>query len=153
MTRPATTPTYASGQLVANSATAGLVVPFIIPLGNSQAQGMFRLTRIRLSKTGTTNTNATFRIHFYEASPTVTNGDTGVLLTNLALNWLGVIDLPSMLVFTDGCTGTGSAVAGSEMIIRCSSGKTIYALMAAGAAYVGQSSETFTLIIEELDSY
>ena len=152
-TRPADTTAYASGDLVANSTTAGSVVPLSIPLTNSFAVGCFRLTRARITKSGTSATNANFRIHFYETSPTPANGDNGAWSTDQAVHWLGNIDVTAMLAFTDGCTGIGSATAGSEMFIRMAAGKTLYALLEAKAAYTPVSGEVFTVTIEELDAY
>lgn len=152
-TRPADTTAYASGDLVANSTTAGSVAPLSFTLGNSFGVGSFRLTRARLIKSGTTATNANFRLHLYEASPTPANGDNAAWSTNKAANWLGNIDITSMLAFTDGCAGTGSAAAGSEMYIRLTAGKTIYGLLEARAAYTPANAEVFTVILEELDAY
>ena len=66
-TRPNDTTAYASGDLVANSTTAGSVVPLQIDLGNVAAvgHGITRITRARLTKSGTSPTNANFRIHLY----------------------------------------------------------------------------------------
>lgn len=152
-TRPADTTAYASGDLVANSTTAGSVVPLTFSLGNSFAQGQLRLTRARIYKNGTTPTNANFRLHLYESSPVPANGDNGAWSTSKAANWLGNIDVTSMLAFTDGCAGTGSAAAGSEMLLRLSAGKTIYGLLEAKAAYTPASGEIFTVVLEEMDSY
>ncbi|WP_315731654.1 MULTISPECIES: hypothetical protein [unclassified Bradyrhizobium] len=153
-TRPNNTTAYASGQLVANSTTAGSVVPMSFVLGNQFPMGNFRLTRARLVKSGTTVTNATFRIMLYQAAaPTVTNGDGGAYLSTGAANWLGNIDVTSMLAFSDGAAGTGSFPAGSEAFIRCTTGSTVYALLMAQGAYAPAANEVFTLTIEELDTY
>lgn len=152
-TRPADTTAYASGDLVANNVTAGSVVPLTFTLGNTFPIGTFRLTRARLYKSGTTPTNANFRLHLYEATPTPANGDNGAWSTDKAASWLGNIDVTSMLAFTDGCAGTGSAAAGSELLIRTSSGKTIYGLLEAKAAYTPASGEVFTVVLEEMDAY
>ncbi len=153
-TRPNDTTAYASGDLVANSTTAGSVVPISIPLGNLAAvtNGITRITRARLIKTGTSATNANFRIHLYQASPTCANGDNGAWSTSKAADWLGNIDVASMLAFTDGCTGTGSATAGSEMYLRLTGG-TIFALLEAKAAYTPVANEVFTLILEDLGAW
>lgn len=152
-TRPADTTAYASGDLVANSTTAGSVVPMTFNMGNTFPQAQFRLTRARIYKTNTSATNANFRLHLYEASPVAANGDNGAWSTSLFSNWLGNIDVTSMLAFTDGCAGTGSAAAGSEMLIRVSAGKVIYGLLEAKAAYTPTSGEIFTVVLEEMDSY
>jgi hypothetical protein len=151
--RPANTTAYASGSLVANSTTAGSVVPLTFTLGNSFGPGSFRMTRARISKSGTSAANANFRLHFYQSSPVPTNGDGGAWLTTKAADWLGNIDVTSMLAFTDGCSGTGSAVAGSEMFLKLASGATVYGLLEAKAAYTPASGEVFTVTLEEVDAF
>jgi hypothetical protein len=153
-TRPADTTAYSVGDLVANSTTAGSVVPMAFVLGNVFGVGSFRTTRARLTKSGTGVTNATFRLHLYQvAAPTVANGDNGAWSTNGAVNWLGNIDVSSMLAFTDGATGTGAFAAGSEGFIKLASGVTVYGLLSALGTYTPASGEVFTVTLEELDAY
>src|SRR5215467_13349757 len=90
--RPNNTTAYAVGGLVANSTTPAQVVPMAFVLGNSYGVGQFRMVRARLSKSGTSATNASFRVHLYGAQPTPANGDGGAWLTDQAANWLGNID-------------------------------------------------------------
>src|SRR6476646_2848263 len=89
LTRPNDTTAYAAGDLVANATTAGAVVPLQIELGNIAAvgHGMTRITRARLTKSGTSPTNANFRIHLYEAAFVPQNGDNGAWLTDHAASW------------------------------------------------------------------
>jgi hypothetical protein len=154
LTRPNDTTAYAAGDLVANATTAGAVVPLRIDLGNIAAvgHGMTRITRARLTKSGTSPTNANFRVHLYEAAPVPQNGDNGAWSTDHAASWLGNIDVASMLAFTDGCTGTGSAPAGAEMFLRLASG-SIFALIEAKAAYTPLANETFTLTLEDVGQW
>lgn len=152
-TRPNDTNVYASGDLVANNVTAGSVTPMTLALANP-AQNQTNILRCRLSKSGTTATNATFRVHFYDALPAVTNGDNGVWLSSKAANYLGYIDCATMLALSDGCSGFGGAAAGAEMRIRLSSsGSSLYALLEARAAYTPVANEVFTLTAECLDNY
>jgi len=153
-TRPNDTTAYAAGDLVANATAAGAVAPLRIDLGNVAAvgHGITRITRARLTKSGTAPTNASFRIHLYEAAPVAQNGDNGAWSTDSAASWLGSIDVTSMLAFTDGCTGTGSATAGSEMFLRLASG-AIFALIEAKAAYAPAANETFTLTLEDVGQW
>lgn len=151
-TRPNNTTAYSSGQLVANSTTAGSVVPLSFPMGNRFPNGRTRLTRARISKTGTGITNASFRIHIYGVLPTLSNGDGAAWLSNNAANWLGNIDVTSMLAFSDGAAGTGSAPAGSEMFLNVP-GANIYALLMAQGAYTPVANEVFTVTLETLDEY
>ncbi len=152
-TRPANTTAYASGNLVSNSTTAASVVPLTFVLGNSFGPGSFRMTRARISKTGTSATNANFRLHLYQSAPVPANGDGGAWSTSKAADWLGNIDVTGMLAFTDGCCGTGSAAAGSEMFLKLASGATVYGLLEAKAAYTPVSGEVFTVTLEEVDSF
>jgi hypothetical protein len=152
-TRPANTTAYASGQLVANSTTAGAVVPLAVSVGGNSMPGATRITRVRLAKSGTVATNASFRVHLYGASPTPANGDGGAWSSNQAGSYLGSIDVASMKPFTDGCCDVGAAAAGSEFLVRLPSGTTIYALIEARAAYTPVASEVFTLTLETVDDY
>lgn len=154
-TRPANTTAYVAGQLVANSTTAGSVVPLAIPVGGQTGFINMRLTRVRLMKSGTTSTNANFTVHLYAASPTCANGDGATFSTNQAANWLGSIAVTTMQAFTDGCTGVGSFASGSEAFLKTSnaSGQSqqfVYALLQAQAAYTPVSAEVFTLTLEEV---
>jgi hypothetical protein len=149
-TRPSDTTAYASGDLVANSTTAGSVTPLTLTLTNP-AQVQTNIVRCRLSKSGTTPTNANFRVHLYTASPTVANGDNGAWSSSKAANYLGYIDVASMLAFTDGCTGFAGVTAGAEMRINCNG--VLYAQLEAKAAYTPVSAEVFTLYVECADNY
>lgn len=152
-TRPANVTAYAANALVANNVLPGSVVPMTFQLDNSFPMAQFRLTRARLYKNGVAVTNATFRLHLYQALPTVTNGDGGAWLSTNSADWLGNIDISSMLAFSDGAAGTGSCPAGSEMIIRAKQGKNVYGLLQALGAYTPASGEVFTVVLEPLEAY
>lgn len=157
VTRPADTTAYASGDLVANSTTAGSVVPMTLRLGYTGPQGQTRFTRIRLSKTGTSITNSAFRVHLYDGAAgtmTFANGDNGALSNDKAAFYLGNIDIAAMFAHTDGAAGFGAAPAGSEIMFKGSTGAgTILAVMEARGAYTPTSGEVYTLTIEDLGSY
>jgi hypothetical protein len=155
-TRPNNTTAYAAGQLVANNTVAASVVPFKFQLGNTFPQGMIRLTRARLWKSGVSVANASFRLMLFQSQPTVvTTGDGGVFasVVNDSQDWLGNIDITSMLAFTDGAAGTGSFPAGSEGFIRWKTGSIMYGLLMAQGAYTPVANEQFICTIEEVDSY
>ena len=106
-TRPGDTTAYASGDLVANSTTAGSVVAPVFTIGRS-ASGFgqqFRIDRIKISKSTVTTTNASFRVHLYRIAPTVANGDNSAFSTSGAANDLGFYDVIVDQAFTDGATG------------------------------------------------
>ena len=150
-TRPADTTAYASGDLVANSTTAGSVTPMSFAIARVAAgTGMIR--RCRLSKTGTSITNASFRLHLYTVSPTVTNGDNGVWLSTQSATYMGSLDMSSAKAFSDGAGTTGTPSDGSEINFALPSGQTVYGLLEARGAYTPASAESFTVELEVLQN-
>lgn len=149
-TRPADTTAYASGDLVANSTTAGSVAAMQFTATRIAAgSGMIR--RLRLRKSGTSVTNASFRLHLFKAAPgTITNGDNGAFSTSGVADYLGALDVTMDRAFTDGATGHGLPVTGSEINFKLASGQTIYGLLEARGAYTPASGETFTADLEIL---
>lgn len=146
MTRPADTTQYTSGDLVANNVTAGSVVPLSLSMARvSGLGGMVR--RVRLRKTGTSITSALFRVHFYRSSPTVSNGDNGVWLTNKSADYVGAVDITCDRAFTDGASGNGVPNVGNELNFTAD---TYYALIEARGAYTPASAEAFTVELELL---
>lgn len=150
-TRPNDTTAYASGDLVANSTTAGSVTPISLTVARANdATGMIR--RVRLNKSGTGTTNASFRVHFYRTSPTLTNGDNGVWLSTVA-GYLGACDVTIDKVFSDAAKGTGAPLVGSEINFLPTSGaRTIFALVEARGAYTPAAQEVFTVEVEVLQN-
>lgn len=150
-TRPADTTAYASGDLVANSTTAGSVTPMSLAIGRGSSgaavTGMIR--RLRLRKSGTSIANASFRVHLYRASPTVANGDNGAFSTNQAANYVGRFDVTMDQAFTDGASGNGVPAVGSEVNFHTA---TYYALIEARGAYTPANGETFTVELEVLQN-
>lgn len=147
-TRPADTTAYTIGDLVANSTTAGSVVPLKFNIG----PGGFRIQGARVGKSDSTITLATFSLHLHESIPTLVNGDNGALSTNRA-NKAGILAFPIMVAFSTqgqanlnlGDTGFLSNLAGYT------STGILYGLLSAQAAYTPVSAEVFdvTLIIEK----
>lgn len=148
--RPADATAYASGDLVANSTTAGSVTPLSWSTAARYAGGSGQVRRVRLRKSNTTTTNATFRLHLYTASPTCANGDNAAWSTNRS-GYLGSIDLDMAggngRVFTDAAEVIGVPAVGSE-INFVATATTVYGLLEARAAYTPASGETFTCELE-----
>jgi hypothetical protein len=152
-TRPADTTAYASGDLVANSTTAGSVTPmtFTMPvLGNRRN----KIVRARIKKSGNSVTSASFRLHLYTSSPTVTNGDNGAWLSSES-GYIGSIDVVVDKAFNDSsgpAVGYGSPTAGAEVNLPNTLGgtgkNTLYGLLEARATYTPASAEVFTAAIE-----
>lgn len=146
--RPADTNAYASGDLVANSTTAGSVAAMSLTVARNAASS-FMLRRLKLRKSGTSTTNASFRVHLFRAAPaTVTNGDNGAFSVSGVADYLGAVDVTIDRAFTDGAAGFGVPVVGSDLCVKLSSGSSVYALIEARAAYTPASAESF---VAELD--
>jgi len=151
--RPANTTAYASGDLVANSTTAGSVEPFSVAVARSKNM-RGKITRVRIIKSDPSITNAAFRVHFFRVLPVVTNGDNGVFApTALAsYGYLGAFDVTVDLAGgTSGAVGVGVAKtgAGTEMIFKPVAGsRNLYALIEARGAYTPASAETFKIEVE-----
>jgi len=148
-TRPANTTAYASGQLVANSVTAGSVVPLSWTAARVSG-GNFYIRRVRMTLSSKSVTLTSFRIHFYTVTPTIANGDGAAWSTTLA-NYVCKMDVPvaSWEAGTDVSIGFGLPTSGdgNECNVVAST-QTLFALVEARAAYVPASGETVTVIPE-----
>ena len=146
-TRPADTVPYTAADVIANSTTAGSVTyPTIAAARGNDVAGT--VLRLRLKKSGTTLTNAIFRVHLYNAQPSVTNGDNGVWLTTTA-GYVGAFDVTMTQSFSDGAMGIGTPTAGSGVNFAPATGtQNLYYLIEARAAYTPGSAEAFTPTVE-----
>lgn len=148
-TRPADTNAYTSGDLVANTTTAGSVVPLSWQVTGNGMHGNLLIRRIRIEKSTNTLTSANFRVHLYETSPTVTNGDNGAWLTTYS-GYLGAFDITIDRAYSDPAAhGSGVPIVGSEVIIDATVEKIIYGLVEARNSYGPGSGEVFTITLEE----
>jgi len=157
-TRPADTTAYASGDLVANSTTAGDVAAIELRGFSVNSQGSCIIRRLKLAKSGTSITSAQFRVHLFRSDPaTVTNGDNGAISVSGVADYLGAVDITIDRAFTDGACGFGVPIVGSEFMVRmpgansASTGQSIFALVEARAAYTPASAEVFTLTADQVD--
>lgn len=155
-TRPADTTQYAAGDLVANSTTAGSVVPLSWILGSSAISAPTTIKRARIVTSATSVTALTFRLHLYDASPAVANGDNGAFSSTNAANYLGYISCDGTTTpgakFSDGAVAIGAQTAGAEINVRPAS-KTIYGLIESVSTYTPASAETFTVILDLIEHY
>lgn len=153
-TRPADTTAYAAGDLVANSTTAGSVVAMSFTSMVRTAGDCVRLERARLTKTGTSLTNAQFRLHLFEDVPVPSVGDNAAFQTSNALSTTKVLNYIGSFSFTLDRSGSdgasGRAVPDTTFPITTSpvSGTTLYGLLEATAAYTPANAEAFVLTLE-----
>ncbi len=144
-TRPSDTTAYASGDLVANSTTAGSVTPLSFHVAGTRG---CKIWRAKILKSGATATNASFRLHLFKDSPTVTNGDNGAL-AHIEANYQGFIDVVvSGSLGSDDNSGVGIFVNNalfSPLAIYTDTDQVLYGLLEARAAYTPASAEVFTV--------
>lgn len=149
--RPADTSAYASGDLVANSTTAGSVAAMSFAAARV-AGGTGMIRRVRVRKSNTSLTNASFRVHLYRAAPaTIINGDNGAWSTSGVADYMGSVDVVMDRAFTDGAWGIGLPT-GPEINFDLTSGLNVFGLVEARGAYTPASGETFGVDLEVLQN-
>lgn len=145
-TRPSDTTAYASGDLVANSTTAGSVSPmaFAIPYGRA-----FEITRVTVSTAANiTATGADFKLHLFRDSPTVSAGDNSAIANNNSANYIGQVDITSSTGTSFPATaGLRSSALTVPMIVLADMDQVIFGLLEARGAYVPTSAEVITVTV------
>lgn len=150
-TRPADTTAYASGDLIANSTTAGSVVPMQFTVAR-EAAGSFMIRRVKIATTNASALNTQKRLHLYSAAPTPANGDNGAFSTSGRSTYLGAFDVTIDRAFTDGACGFGVPVTGSDIVVKLAAGQIIYGLLEARSAITPVSAGTITTTLEVLQN-
>lgn len=153
-TRPNDTTPYASGDLVADSTTAGSVTPLSWNVHRSPS-GSIRINRVKVKKSGAVITNASFRLHLYASAPTVANGDNGAW-SSIEAGYLGFVDVVVDKAFSDASAGHGTPVYTNVCQIDVklpgtndtTTSKKIYGLLEARGAYTPAAQEVFTVSLE-----
>jgi hypothetical protein len=173
LTRPADTTAYAAGtaaapgaagDLIANSTTAGSVVPlkFRVSRGND---GVAYIRGARLYRTGgglaagQHNIAGAIRLHLFNAATgtSVGNGDNGALLASPVSNWMGYIDLTPIAsapgLRTSGNVSVqvywGVPARTGEMIVPLAATQvSIQGLLETRVAFTPIASEVFTVQID-----
>jgi len=140
-TRPADTTSYASGDLVANSVTAGSVVP--LAFGDAAVGGVLRTVQsVRLRKSGTGANGNNWTLLLFNALPTSTAGDNDAFaVSDGRAKLAGKFTGTAGDAFTDGTT---HLLESASPVIAAG---VLYGLLQVGAAYAPASAETFTLEI------
>lgn len=144
-TRPANTTAYASGDLVANSTTAGSVVT--MSFGRVPTSGLW-LRKIELRKSDPDVTSASFRLWLTtDSAVTFTNGDNGAL--SIASSTLAIGDVIASFDITVDRSLPGSGDIGYATfdpgLHFIGGGTTVYGFLEARAAYTPGSEEVFTV--------
>ncbi len=150
LTTTASVTAYASGQLIANAASAAAVTPLAFPACRvAGGSGMIR--RVRLKTTDSAFVGGTVRVHFHRDAPVFANGDHAAWLTNES-DYLGAFDVTVDRSFSDASKGIGGTpLVGNEIDFVCAPGSsTIYAELEARSAIVPHGGKTITIAAEIL---
>lgn len=152
-TRPADTNNYADNDLVANSTSAGSVVPMEFAIGVGNGRGI-RIVGATIQKSGVAVTGATFELWLFGTTPTSTAGDNAAFATTAVdtAQHLGNFIFPAMAAYTNDAramTYVGDQTGGQNPIFHYMSGESvIYGLLQTAAAYTDEASgETFTITL------
>ncbi|MES2042589.1 MAG: hypothetical protein V4475_01870 [Pseudomonadota bacterium] len=145
--RPANTTQYAAADLVANSATAGSVVPLSFDPAARFPGGNGAVKAVRIAKSGVVLTAAAFKLHLFTDAPAVTNGDNGALApTNgLAKGYLGAVAVTIGTAVGDGAFGRASC---DLMFDTTKPSSKLYGLLEVTDVYTPGSAESFTVELE-----
>ena len=102
--------------------------------------------RVRIFKSGTSTTNASFRVHLFNVLPTVSSGENAALaITAGGANYLGQIDVTVGQATGDGAAGQAT----TEINCHPVGGATnLYGLLEARGAYTPSSAEVFSVYLE-----
>lgn len=154
ITRPANATPYASGQLVANSVTAGSVTNLQFTTLARVSGGSGVIVGAQIQKSTTSVTNAAFRLHLFNTAPTyVTSGDGTALSTVVvasAKGYLGYVDITAMTAFSDVAWGSGAPDNTRGSIPYVATAQIIYGLLEVRGAYTPGSAEVFTVTLDAL---
>jgi hypothetical protein len=130
---------------MANSTTAGSVVAMTFSPVTKGSGRSAQIRRVRISKTGTSVTNAAVRLHLYTTSSiTAANGDNAAWSTDKAANYVGSVDVTIDKAMTDGAAGNATC----ELNVNSLS---LYGLLEARGAYTPASAEVFTVTLESAE--
>jgi hypothetical protein len=149
-TTPSGTTAYASGDLIANSGTAGSVTPLSFTVCRvNDGTVMIRRARIMTTDSGFAGKQVILKL--YKSSPTVANGDNGAW-SSTESGFLGQVPVTFTETFSDPLyKGIGAPAVGSEINTECSSGaKTVFGLLIAGEAITPQGAKVHTVYLEAL---
>lgn len=144
ITRPNDTTAYDPGDLVANSTTAGSVVPLRWDFNAIPTYALIR--RVLVTRSNTTAAGAPFRLFLFNAAPTVANGDNGAFSgafgQTITATFTGTVNIGGN---TNGRFGVLTPESGFAPAVLSGS---IWGLLTADGAYTPTANEVFTLRLE-----
>lgn len=158
--RPADTTAYASGDLVANSTTAGSVTPMEFTVGRQTDLGA-TILRARVKVEDAAWKNASLCLHLFRDAPICSVGDNGAFNSSETLQcteagYLGVIELTLDKQFAGGTVavkGIGAPSTGAGInTVPASGQRKIYGLLESRSVLTPASAAAFSVTLEILQS-
>lgn len=141
------TTAYDANDLIANHATAGSVVPMSFGLKGIGGSGIIR--GLRLFKSGTATTQASFKVHLFESAPTPANGDNGAFGIATADGYLDGVAVDMTSGAQAGTAGLYERIGGLAIGFSIPTiNSKLYGLLQAIGTYTPTSSETFKITLE-----
>ena len=152
-TRPADTTAYALGDLVANSATAGSVVPLSWTVTGSTT-GSAWIFKASINASNTALVNDVFVLHLYKTAPTLTVGDNGVFAAGTTTaGWICDITVTmNSYAFSDGVSGSGVPNTSNACMVVAPASSTIYGLLETRQIFTPTSASTFAVALEDQEN-
>lgn len=149
LTLPTGTPAYASGQGLWQNATAGSCTPLALVTGTPGLSPFVEIASVRLYKSSTSLTNASFRVHFFTNTYAIGAGDnaTLALTPTLITDALGTFDVIVDQGYANGAFGVGLPTSGVARLSgqTADAQGTLYCAIEARGAYTRAASEVFTV--------
>lgn len=149
------TPTYAAGQIVANSSTAGSVTP-LSWTATTAAACSFDLYQVKLSITQTgAGVNTAFDgwqllMRFYTSAPAYGAGDgSAYRVTTGGANLVATYSC-TLTQLDDAATGNCVPVNAPPLTLKLASGSTLYADLTAQGAPIGGARQASKVVTAEL---
>jgi hypothetical protein len=138
--RPANVTAYGAGDLVANSTTAGSVVPlsFKFPTGYGR---MVRVESVYGQIDNTTPTNCDLTLYLYKDSPVSAAGDNAAYSAPLA-SLQAVINVGQLVAHSDGSCLWNHLGSADSPVVELDGDGILYGLLSVGGAYTPASAET-----------
>jgi len=150
LTLPAATTAYTSGELIANSATAGSVVVPSFAIAN--VGGGAIIQKVRLNTNDATSTawpGKVIQVDLWSAPPSFTNGDRGAFLpASGTAGHLGAFTCTMSAEYGDGAYADCAPTIGSALVIRLPSGTGIFWTLQTTGSGVTGASNVFRLTAE-----
>ncbi len=154
ITRPADTTAYTSGDLVANSTTAGSVTNLQFTTLARTSGGSGLIVSAKIQKSTNVVTNVALRLHLFNTAPTYTSaGDNSAISSVVvasAKGYLGYIDITTFVAFSDVAWGSGAPDNTRGSIPFVATAQIIYGLLEARGAFTPGNAEVFTIVLDAM---